>query len=239
MHRSFHSAESYIRGLRKSTSTTAASAERSSATRPVQGVARFIGQLRTVHHCRQVPWRAKSWERELAACVSDSVQKYDTRTEGATQGFVEPVRGDRFLEATGRRYVWYFSSLTWNVCRYLVPNLCSTFGPGYVSRRGRFSPRNVARNVKTEHFTVRTIYAHFSRARHFINAHALAQDELSIRVCIFSNVVTCLIAICSVSLILLLSFLPRWLRNQAQPAPIHGAVHGLAEWLNRASSQLV
>ena len=32
---------------------------------------------------------------------------------------------------------------------------------------------------------------------------------------------------------ILLSFLPRWFRNQAQPAPIHGAVHGLAEWLSR------
>ena len=29
----------------------------------------------------------------------------------------------------------------------------------------------------------------FSRARHIINAHALAQDELSIRVCIFSKVI--------------------------------------------------
>ena len=44
--------------------------------------------------------------------------------------------------------------------------------------------------VKTEHLTVRTTDAHFfSCVRHFINAHALVQDELSIRVCIFSKVI--------------------------------------------------
>ena len=79
--------------------------------------------------------------------------------------------------------------------------------------------------MKTEHLTVRTTDAHFSCARHLVNGHALSQDELSIRVCIFSKV---LLSTCSVSLILLLSFLPRWLRKQAQPAPIHGIVHGLA-----------
>ena len=47
------------------------------------------------------------------------------------------------------------------------------------------------------------------------------------------RVVTCFVATCLVSLILLLSFLPRWFRNQAQPVPIHGAVHGLAQWLGR------
>ena len=81
--------------------------------------------------------------------------------------------------------------------------------------------------------------AFFSSARHFINEHALAQERVehsSLRFLKCHLVVTCYIASCSVSLIPLLAFLPRWLRNQAQPASIHGAVHGLAEWLNRAPS---
>ena len=39
------------------------------------------------------------------------------------------------------------------------------------------------------------------------------------------------------SLIFLLSFLLHWFRNQAQPAPIHGVVHCLAEWLSRVPLQ--
>ena len=73
------------------------------------------------------------------------------------------------------------------------------------------------------------------RATLHLYAHALAQDELSIGVCFLYQshlVVVCFIATCSVSLILFFSVLPRWLRNQGQLAPIHGAVHGLVEWLN-------
>ena len=52
-------------------------------------------------------------------------------------------------------------------------------------------------------------------------------------------VVTWFIAICMVSLILLISFLPRWWRNQAQPAPIQEAVHDWTEGLNRVPSQVL
>ena len=49
----------------------------------------------------------------------------------------------------------------------------------------------------------------FSCARHFVSAQALTQDELSTRVCNFSQVILssqCFIATCSVSLILFFSF---------------------------------
>ena len=55
----------------------------------------------------------------------------------------------------------------------------------------------------------------------------------------FSHVVTWFIATCWVFLIILLSFLPRWFRNQAQPTPIHGVVHCLAEWLSRVPLQVM
>ena len=62
----------------------------------------------------------------------------------------------------------------------------------------------------------------------------LCSDKSKIRVC---TVLTCFIATCLVFLIILFSSLPRWLGNKAQPAPIHGLVHALAERLNRAPIQ--
>ena len=50
-------------------------------------------------------------------------------------------------------------------------------------------------------------------------------------------VVTCFIATRLVSLIILLSSLLHWFRNLVEPAPIHGVVHCLAEWLSRVPLQ--
>ena len=64
----------------------------------------------------------------------------------------------------------------------------------------------------------------------------------SIRVCVFPKVILpphVPSQTCSVSLILLLFPTMPGYRIRHKPAPIHGAVHGLAEWLNRAPSQVV
>ena len=68
------------------------------------------------------------------------------------------------------------------------------------------------------------------------------RDELRlvVRVILKSpSIVSCPIAISWVCLPILLAFLLYWRRNCAQTAPIHGLVHGLSVWLNRARSQVV
>ena len=87
--------------------------------------------------------------------------------------------------------------------------------------------------VKTEHFTVRTTHAHFSRARDTSSTH---MRWLKMRGAFGSAFLKSHLVV--VSQILLFSFLPRWSRNQTQPASIHGVVHCLTEWLSRVPLQV-
>ena len=77
------------------------------------------------------------------------------------------------------------------------------------------------RPVNTEHLTLRTTDAHFSRARDTSSTHMLAQDGH-----VFHR-----------NLLGVLDpppLFPPALVTESQLASIHGMVHALAEWLNRA-----
>ena len=89
------------------------------------------------------------------------------------------------------------------------------------------------RGVKTEHLTVRTTDAHFSRSRNispmiFIYVRVILKSH---------SIVSRPIAISFVCLKLLIAFLDCWRRNVVYTVPIHGAVPGLAACRSRPRNE--